>query len=370
MSSTLDLIRNVSSQVAAGNIVDSNSIDPSVETHTSQGAVYDELDSRAENSTVDDLLPGNSEDTSNTDLQNKEPASSKEKSATSVKETLTITDDKGKRKIEVDFSDKDQLKKYVQMAYGARKWQAERDNAIQSKKVLETEISNLKSQWQTLEDLFAQGPEHLFDRLQGQQGAYKQLIQKELDKAKFLERASPAELREYEAQEKARLHAQEIEEERKANAEFRKQVQMERELAERNNLESKIHPTFDKYRFADKLGNSDDEQMFDEMLWNSALKRLEPYEEQGVQLTPELIEREFRSVAMALRNRIGVQAEKKAAKVVTQKKQEATENVQNKVKSGYKSGGSTADEARGLIQSGNLTGLLKGWSKYGNLFNK
>jgi predicted ATPase with chaperone activity len=109
--------------------------------------------------------------------------------------------------------------------------------------------------------------------------------------------------------------------------------------------------------------------MFDEMLWNTALKRLEPYEEKGLDLTPELVEREFYNVSKALRSRIGLQAEKKASKAIEQKKREATENVQSKVMSGYKTEGA-AQEARGLIDSNNLTGLLKNWGKYGSLFKK
>ena len=85
-------------------------------------------------------------------------------------------------------------------------------------------------------------------------------------------------------------------------------------------LESTVHPSFDRYRFADKLGDANTEAMFDEMLWNSALKRLEPYEEKGIPLTSDLVEKEFKAVSVALRKQINVQAEKKAAKAVAQRK--------------------------------------------------
>jgi hypothetical protein len=143
----------------------------------------------------------------------------------------------------------------------------------------------------------------------------------------------------------------------------------EKETAELRSLESTVHPVFDRYRFADKLGDSDTEQMFDEMLWNAALKRLEPYEEKGLPITADLVEREFKSVSTALRKRINLQAEKKAAKAVEQKKREATENVQAAVSNGYRSS-SAAKEAEDLIKSGNIAGLFKGWGKYGKVFNK
>jgi hypothetical protein len=94
---------------------------------------------------------------------------------------------------------------------------------------------------------------------------------------------------------------------------------------------------------------------------------LEPYEEKGIPLTADLVEKEFKSVAVALRKRINVQAEKKAARAVEQKKQEATENVQAAVSSGYRNS-NLQKEASDMIRGGNLTGLLKQWNKYGSVF--
>jgi hypothetical protein len=213
------------------------------------------------------------------------------------------------------------------------------------------------------------GVEGLVDLLEGKPGAYKDRLKREMDKARFLENASPEEIEALEQRESNDRNAKELEKIRKENEEFRKQMTEKEERAQLASLESQVHPAFDKYRFADKLGNADDELMFDEMLWNSALKRLEPYEEKGIDLSPELVEREFRTVATAIRKRIGLQAEKKASKVIEQKKKEATENVQAKVMSGYKRGG-VADEARDLINNNNLTGLLKNWGKYGSVFKK
>lgn len=373
MSSTMDLIKSGAQRMASGEELTSNTVDSSVDSHESTGVDIlspDDTNSislMAENSTMEDLLPKDDEDISK-DLQSEEPASSKAPKAVPSKETLIVTDDKGRRKVEVDFNDREQLKKHIQMAYGARKWQAERDQALQSQKGTQKELADLRGQWEKLEKAFQQGEEHLIDLVKGP-GHYRRTVQKELERARFLENASPDEIQALESREKADRHVRELEQMRAENEQFRKQVAADREQAELHSVEARVHPVFDKYRFADKLGSADDEQMFDELLWNSALKRLQPYEEQGLDLSPELVEREFRNVAMSIRRRIGVQAEKKASKALDQKKQEATENVQTKVKSGYKTGGA-ASEARSLIESGNLTGLLKGWNKYGNLFRK
>jgi hypothetical protein len=284
------------------------------------------------------------------------------------KESIVVTDDKGKRKIEVDFNNKEQLKKYVQMAHGARKWQAERDQALTKAKEVETKYSDLRSNWDVLEQTYqADGIAGLVDLLEGRQGAFNEWEKSRLDRYEMLKKASPAERELFEAKEREITRQREIERIRKENEEFRTKVSQEREQAELKSLESSVHPVFDRYRFADKLGDSDTEQMFDEMLWTSALKRLEPYEDKGVPLTSDLIEREFKAVAVALRKRINVQADKKAAKVVEQRKKEATENVQAAVSSGYKTP-SVAREAEDLIKGGNIAGLFKGWGKYSKAF--
>lgn len=333
--------------------------------------------SRAENSTVDDLLPNNGEDTptdssaeENSESANSDLKPAAQKTSGESKEVITVTDESGKRrKIEIDYSNRESVKKAFTMAAGMRKFQAERDQALTKLKPLESELGEIKSNWNILEKAYQSGGvEGLVDLLEGRKGAYKDSVQKHIDRARFLENASPEEIRELERRELSEKQNSEFERIRKENEEFKKQILGEKETAELRSLESQVNPVFEKYRFADRLGNADNEHIFDDMLWNSALKRLEPYEERGVPVTPEMIEREFRTVALSLRKTIGLQAEKKASKAIEQKKQEATENVQAKVMSGYKTDGA-AKEARDLIQSGNLTGLLKGWNKYGGLFN-
>lgn len=326
------------------------------------------LTAKSGESTEEDILPG-SEDTP-TDSEKAAEAKAEGKSQTSGdKEVITITDEKGRRKVEIDYSNKEAIKKAFQFQYGARKWQAERDKALETVKSKDSELGQIKKDWSVLDEAFQKGPEHLFDLLSGKAGAFNEFMSKRVERQEFLKNASPDEVRALEAQERADAQAKELEKIRKENEEFKKQMMSEKEQTEERALESKVNPVFDKYRFAGKLDNAEDEHMFDSMLWKTALERLEPYEEQGITITPELLNKEFSAVANAISRRINVQAEKKATKVVEQKKREATENVQAKVMSGYKTGGN-AQEARDLIKKGDLTNLLKGWNKYGNLFNQ
>jgi hypothetical protein len=297
------------------------------------------------------------------------PAEATAKTETpSGSESITVTDDKGKRKIQIDWNDKEKLKKYVQMAHGARKWQAERDQALSAKTELEGKVKELSGNWETLEGAYQSGGvAALIDLLEGRQGAFDEWEKSRIERYNFLQKATPAQKELFEVKEKEAQRETELARIRKENEDFRNSVLAEKEAASLKALEGTVHPSFDRYRFADKLGDADTETMFDELLWNNALKRLEPYEEKGVPLTADLVDREFKAVATTLRKRINVQAEKKAAKAVEQKKREATENAQAAISAGYKSS-NVGQEAMNLAKEGNLGALFKNWSKYGKAF--
>ena len=283
-------------------------------------------------------------------------------------ESITVTDDKGKRKIQIDWNNKDKLKQYVQMAHGARKWQKERDDAIKTTKELQEKYTSLSSNWDSLEQAYqAKGIEGLVNLLEGSDTAFSEWEKTRIDRYNFLQKATPAQRDLFEAQEKEAARSSELERLRKEHEEYKNSIAAEKEAAELASLEGTIHPVFDRYRFADKLGDADTEAMFDEMLWNNTLRRLESYEEKGVPLTASLVEREFKEVATKVRQRINSQAEKKAAKTVEKKKREATENAQVAVSAGYRPS-SLKDEALNLAKSGDLGGILKNWNKYSKAF--
>lgn len=378
MSSMKQSLLNGIAKVQAGTPVDSNTLDADNSSSDISSASPDAVESvSASESTVDDVLSGSedaptdsSDTTEETQAAPETTEEAKQKtSGTSkeAKEVITISDDKGRRKVEVDFNNRDQLKKYVQMAYGARKWQAERDEARNQLKERDSRDAQKDADWQKLETAFQQGYDVLIDTLAGRQGAFDEFVAQKRQRVE-LQKNNPEAFAALEAKELADKLAKELEKQKSENEKFKKSVTEDREAAEVKALESRVNPVFQKYRFADKLGNPHNEQMIDEMLWNSAMKRLEPYEEQNLDLTPDIIDKEFRAAAQSIRSVIGTQAEKKAAKVVEQKKQEATENAQAKVMSGYTKGGTHA-EAKKLLDAGDIKGIFKNWGNLKTAFD-
>lgn len=275
------------------------------------------------------------------------------------KETITVSDDQGRRKVEIDYTDRAAIKKAHEMAAAARKWQVERDRERTEKAQLTESHAKTSRVVEALEKAYAEnGEKGVIDLIAGKPGASAEFIQKQIDRAKFLEKASPADVAQLEQKERLEVLERELTKQRQENEDREKRVLTEREATELKATEATVHPVFEKHRFDGKLGDEETEAMFDEMLWNSALKRLKPYEDKGLPMTRELVDREFRTVATNLRKRIGMQAEKKAASVVEQKSQEATENAQASTMSAYKRGGATV-EANEMLNKGDFAGFFR-----------
>lgn len=326
-------------------------------------------------STLDELAPADdsasdsNEEVSAEDADSDASTSDESKSIGKDQEEIWITDDTGRKKVTVDYSDKEKIKRAFKMAYGMRKYQAERDSARKELESLKTSGNEAKRHWDSVEKAYAKdGIRGLINLVEGDDQAYDRHIQAAVDRHDFRRTASQEEIELMDAREREQSRLREAELLRKENEEFRKKMEQEREEAVLQSMQATVNPVFEKYRFAGKLGSADDEHMFDEMLWNSSLKELETFEEQGATITRELVEKVMRKKSTALRNRINVQAEQKVKKVVSQRKQEATENAQRQVMRGY-TDSSTAKEARDLISApGGLTKLIQGWDKYGKVF--
>lgn len=323
----------------------------------------DLLPNAADNATdTDSTQEGSPEGTPDTAAQQ-----SKEKQATPDKEVITVSDDKGRRKVTVDYSDRAAIKKAFEMAHGARKWQAEKDKLAAASKDLGEKYDRVNKVMEALEAAYREkGELGVIDLIAGRPGASQEFIRRQVDRANFLERATPEEKEQLAQKERLEQLEREHQRLRTEGEEREKRVVAEREQAELRSMESRVHPAFEKYRFEGKLGSAEDEDMFDEMLWNTTLKRLKPYEEKGVEISRELVEQEFRAVSSALRKRIAGQAEKKASQVVNQKKQEATENAQASTMSAYTKGGAAA-EAQDMIKRGDFFSLFK---KHGSIMSK
>jgi hypothetical protein len=303
------------------------------------------------------------------DSDSETPSDDSEPEAVGDIEELLVTGTKGRRKVKVDFSDRDKLKKHVQMAYGARKWQAERDEARSNLGQAQAELKELKGDWEKLESAYASsGIEGVVNLLEGNDGAYQSFLQSEIEKQQRFASMSDSEREAYDL-EQARI-AQD-KENQKLRDEYEaklKEISERQEQAEMRSMESKLHPAFDRYRFKDRLGDPVAETEFDEMLWNRALKNLETISD-DVELTQAIVDKEFRRISTTMKKHFNTQVERRTKKAVSKQKQAATKKVQATVSKGMKDSAEAA-AFRDSMKSGDFVSGLTSFFKAGGKLNK
>lgn len=274
-------------------------------------------------------------------------------------EELTITDDKGKRVVKFDFSDREKVKKAVQLALGSRKWQAERDQARKELTSIKPEYEKLKQDFSKLDDAFQKGGvKALVGLLSGNdEKAWDRIVEAEIKRREYIANLTPAERMQMEKEEELKREREEKSEIAKKYEQKLKELELKEEQAQLKSLESRVHPTFDKYRFTGKLNDAVAEHELDNALWTRAMARLAEYPE-GVELTSALIDKEFRAVAATFNKVIGKQAEKQVKKSIDNKKADALKTAQVTAKKGMASS-SNVDKFKKDIKSGDLTSALK-----------
>lgn len=294
-------------------------------------------------------------DTPEVSAESEEAGEVEEKVASPSKEDIEeiiLTDDKGKRKIKLDWSNRDEIRKYVQMAHGARKWQAERDSARAELTKASSEFKELKDTFDTLDKAWKQGGHQaLINLLSGNPKGFEELEKQIVAKYKFLETATPEQKKAYDIQQeldRERKERQRLVDEQKA---FLDKMAQEREAAEAKQVESMVYPSFEKYRFSGKLGDDVIEHHLDSAIWTQTIANLEKLEE--TDLTQDRIDREFRTVAATFGKAIGKQASETAKKVIASKKADAKEAVTSAALKGLKKT-ETSGEVRDKIVKGDL----------------
>lgn len=348
--STLDLFNSALSQ-SSESTTESSSKTPALaaiedEDLSGEEQEVDPVDQRlsTEDGEVDDSSEDSEEDqpTSNKDI-----------------EYLTVKDQHGqRRKVKVDYSDKDSIKRAFSLAAGARKWQAERDSLQKELNSFRESAGTKIENWDKISSLYEDsGIKGLVNYLEGSDDAYDKMIDQANQEREFFSSATPEQLEAYELKQTQSQKDRELEKLRKEIEDIKNAQANSSEEAELASIKAEINPVFDKYRFAGKLGNPQHENMLDEMLWNNAMKQLESYPE-DMDITPQTINKVFKDYALNLRTLVNKQAEKKVASTVAKKKRQATETAQIKAAKSMATNKS-GETARDMIQQGRLGDLFK-----------
>lgn len=307
--------------------------------------------------------PSDLEDSSESDSESllSNLNSSEDAQPTGDIEFIRVTDETGrKRKVKIDYTDRKSIANAFKQAAGMRKFQAERDK-------VKTDYTDIQAKYTELNDVYGKlnnaweegGVKAVVNLLGGSADAWEKAVEEDAAHKAYLENLTPNEKIKLEMEEREKNYQAQLNAERKKREEFQSTIAQKEEQAALQSLESKLHPSFDRYRFAGKLGDPVAEHHFDTSVWNLVTKRLEEYPD-DVELTQAIIDKEFRTVANNFRKVVNVQTEKKVQKTIENKKVDASQRAQVAAKKGLTSTGD-AQKFVDDIKGGNLASA---WSSF------
>jgi hypothetical protein len=273
-------------------------------------------------------------------------------------EEIFVDDGKGRKKVQIDYTDKAAIKKYAEMAYGMRKFQRERDQLTEKVKTLEPKAKELEDAWSALERAYElQGVKGLVNLLVGKENAYDEHVNQLLEERNLRETGSAEEIARFEAK-------QEAERIRKENERMQKELQRQldeqkaaREAAALNDLQGKMTAAYSKWSFEGKLGDAELEDQYNTALWELSRQRLKDIPETE-DLTPARINAVFQEVASRFNKAVTTQTKQKVAATVQKKKDAAATKAAAIAGAGHRQS-AAVDEFRGHIKNGNLVDSLK-----------
>ena len=283
-----------------------------------------------------------------------------------IKELVVKGPNGRKKKLKIDYSDRDKIDRAFRLAYEGRAvWQKERDEARSELSSVKEERDSLKTDWDKLESAYETGGiKGLVNLLEKNDSAYDKFLEQEMTRTQRFQDMTEDERAVYEKEqaiEQERARSEKLREEYEQKL---KQIQEEQDKATTRSLESKIHPSFDRYRFRGTLGDEVAETEFDEMLWNRALSSLEKIADEDVELTSAMIDKEFRRVSQTIKKHLSTQVDNKLKKTISKKKQDAAKKVRATVSKSMKSS-QDLEDFRTNMKSGNIVDGLTSFFKAG-----
>lgn len=268
--------------------------------------------------------------------------------------TLKMRDEKGRpQKLEINYSDRDLIKRKFIEAAGMRKFQAERDTVKKEMADIQTRYEELNSVYSKLDEAFQKdGVKGVVSLLGEGNDPWAEAVDAELQHREYLANLTPQEKYRLEVDERTKKYEAQLASERAKREEFERKMAEREEQAAMQSLESQLHPAFDRYRFTGKLGDPVVEHQFDEAVWNKVMTRLSEVPD-DVELTQAMIDKEFRTVANNFRKMLSQQSEKVVKSTIEKKKADASKRAQVAAKKGLSSNADNRKFAEDM-RSGNI----------------
>ncbi len=276
---------------------------PSVEAEASTDV--EELDMGTEEVDGNDNVDVNDEPSD--DLTDMEAGSDEDDSETSVEDIEWIN--AGGKKVKVDYSDREKIKRVTAMAAGARQWQSERDEFKTQLDDVSGKYTELKETMDYLEEIKDDHAD-LFEAITG--NTLESKFREWAEEQNMLSGMTDNEKSMYLSNQEHTKRMREVE---RQKVELQKQLdnaEKERQEAAEAKQTGIANPVFFKYNFDNELGDPKAEYRLNNMLWGEAKKELSAYDT----VTPDMVEETFERISNEVRTAFNIKAKNEVKKTV------------------------------------------------------
>jgi hypothetical protein len=281
------------------------------------------------------------------------------------KEKITITGPNGKEEIEIDYSDRDAIKKAFSMSHGARKWQSERDSFAKRIKEIEPDYKDAVEVRDSIVGSFKQkGIKGLVNFLQQDELAYDKMLDLEMEKRAIYQKAEPSLKAKMDAEERyeSLLNEMKYKEEQNKAAEAKniakqKEIEQSELTVASESFNTMSSTAMQQHSFRGKLGDNELEARIDESVWTNvrkALMKLPDETDISQQMLNDLVAKEAALFSKGLGRKVDSEVKQK----VEQKKVASATKLASDAQQGMGKGGA-AEKFSDALSKGDTASAVK-----------
>lgn len=301
------------------------------------------------------------DDTQPADAATPENTSNKSES----REKIKVTGPNGPEEIEIDYSDRESIKKAFSMSHGARKWASERDALAKRLKEIEPDYKDSVEVRDGIVGAFKQkGIKGLVNFLQQDELAYDKMLELEMEKRAIYQKAEPSLKAKMDAEERyeALLNEMKYKEEQNKAAEAKnlaKQKEIEQsELAVASESFNTMSSTaMQQHSFKGKLGDNELEARIDESVWTNVRKTLLKLDD-NTDITQQMLNDLVSKEAALFSKGLGRKVESEVKQKVEQKKIASATKLASDAQQGMGKGGA-AEKFSDALGKGDTASAVK-----------
>ena len=271
-------------------------------------------------------------------------------------EEITITDDEGRRKYTIDYTDRAKTKKAYEYAAGFRKMQSRADKAVQETQELKKNYSRLEEAWG---EGGIDGIKNIINVLSNSESGVEEFLNAELQERQRIESMSPEERATHDRNREEEARRLEWETKMRTIEEKENAYKTQLEQQEEQTLSNYAQTALDRYNFNGKLGSKEDESLWNKMVWSNAIELLEKHASEDTKFTQSNFLKAFEVAHANLNRRLSSQVSRQVDKQVDQKKASTAKDAASAVKRSMSGKTTAAQDINADIDSGDIAGGIK-----------